>query len=101
MKRLDINQFKKDFELAFGEKLTVAQLWLLVKMCKNVRLRCRNNTAFNNFMNQVFGPHASFKTVTKSRPSWRNPGTTETYPGLSIVVAGVEDGSGDDEAGED
>jgi len=89
MKRLDIEQFRKEFEAAFGATLTVPQLWLLVKMCKNVRLRCRHNTAFNNFMNAVFQPHASFRTVNKTRPSWKIPGTMETYPGLSIVVAGM------------
>lgn len=100
MKRLDIPQFRKDFEAAFGVKLTAQQLWLLVKMCKNVRLRCRNNTAFNNFMNAMFNPHAQFREVMKQKPSWKVPGTTEHYPGLVISVNGqVADGDDDESEG--
>lgn len=95
----NLPQFRKDFEEAFGPKLTVRQLWLLTKMAKNVRLRCRNNTAFNNFMNALFGPHAQFRTVTKTRTS-RVTGQLENYPGLSITAAGVTDGVPDDESEE-
>ena len=59
------------------DKLSTEQLWCIVKLCKYVRLRARNNTAFNNLFNQVF-PYAKFTQVTKSR----SDGTT--YPGLSI-----------------
>jgi len=98
--RLDIPQFRKDFEAAFGKQISVQQLWLLTKMCKNVRLRCRNNTAFNNFMNGVFGPHAQFNTVTKTRISWKT-GLPESYPGLSITVNGQSaDPAGDDDDSE-
>jgi hypothetical protein len=68
----------------FGE-LTAKQLWTLTKLAKNVRLRCRNNTAFNNFMNRTF-PYAKFETVTKTRPSRYNPSVNESYPGLQITV---------------
>ena len=71
----------------FGAELTAKQLWALTKFAKNVRLRCRNNTAFNNFMNRTF-PHATFRQVTKSRPSRYNPAVMESYPGLEITVKG-------------
>jgi hypothetical protein len=80
-------KIKQDLEAAFGKNLTAQQLWALTKFAKNVRLRCRNNAAFNNMMGRVF-PHASFREVTKQRPSWKNPGTMESYPGLQITVNG-------------
>lgn len=73
---------RKEFEENFG-KLTTRQLWILTKLCKNVRLRCRSNSAFNNSMNRVF-PYATFRQVEKIKP------TGEKYPGLSIVVEGEE-----------
>jgi len=80
---------RKEIEESFGCELTVKQLWTLVKLSKHVRLRCRNNSAFNNYMNALFRPHATFNTVTKSRIS-RITGRPETYPGLSIVINGQE-----------
>lgn len=76
---------KESLEQNFGTNLTAAQLWALVKFSKNVRLRCRNNQAFNNFCNRMF-PYAKFQTVNKTRPSRYNPSQMETYPGLQIVV---------------
>lgn len=61
--------------------LSPAQLWTIVKLAKWIRLRARNNSAFNNVMNQLF-PNATFRTVTKTKPD----GTT--YPGLQITVNG-------------
>jgi hypothetical protein len=75
--------FKSLIEENFG-KLNGQQLWALVKLSKNVRLRCRNNTAFNNFMNQTF-PYARFQQVNKTRKN-RYTGAEETYPGLQITV---------------
>lgn len=72
---------QKEFEENFG-KLTGKQLWVLIKFAKQVRLRCRNNTAFNNFCNMNF-PHARFKQITKTGPKG-------TYEGLSITVDGEE-----------
>ena len=72
---------KQSIEENFGANLTAGQLWALVKFAKNVRLRCRNNQAFNNFCNRTF-PYAKFQT----RPSRYNPNQMETYPGLQIVV---------------
>ena len=78
-------ELKTTIESEFGTSLTARQLWVLTKFAKHVRLRCRNNAAFNNCMNQVF-PYARFKQVTKFRAS-RITGAQETYPGLSITVA--------------
>lgn len=77
---------KQVIEDAFGpiENLTPKQIWALVKICKNVRLRCRNNNAFNNYFNGIFGTKYSFNTVTKTRPKRFYPGQTEPYPGLEI-----------------
>lgn len=90
--------FKDEMEKNFG-KLTLPQLWALVKFSKNVRLRCRNNAAFNNFCNQTF-PHARFQQVTKTRPNRYNPTLIESYPGLQITVDGKtteEEGDGGEE----
>lgn len=63
------------------ETPTAKQLWALVVFAKHVRLRARNNTAFNNLMNGAF-PNARFNTVQKERYD----GTK--YPGLSITIEG-------------
>lgn len=84
----NVSDLRKEIEKEFGTTLTLRQLWVLVKICKWVRLRCRNNSAFNNFMNAIFSPHASFRQVNKQRPSRYNPSVMETYPGLQIVVNG-------------
>ncbi len=64
-------------------KLTTEQLWAIVKLCKYVRLRARNNAAFNNLFNQVF-PYATFSQVTKQRLDG------SYYPGLKITIEGTE-----------
>jgi len=78
--------FKSLMAENFGE-LNARQLWALVKFAKNVRLRCRNNSAFNNFMNATF-PNATFRQVAKTRPNRFDPSQMEVYPGLEIVVKG-------------
>jgi len=65
---------------AFEAEPNVQQLWALTLYAKHVRQRCRNNAAFNNFMNRIF-KHARFQTVTK-----KDPKTGETYDGLEITV---------------
>ena len=82
-----MTDFKQMMAENFGNELTAKQLWALTLFAKNVRLRCRNNTAFNNFMGRTF-PHATFRQVNKTRPSRHNPTITETYPGLEISVKG-------------
>lgn len=76
--------FKQLMAENFGQELTAKQLWALTLFAKNVRLRCRNNAAFNNFMGRTF-PHATFRQVTKERNN-RFTGKPETYPGLEIKV---------------
>lgn len=100
MKRLNIEQYRAEFEELFGKQLTTRQLWLLVKMCKNVRLRCRNNTAFNNFMNQLF-PYALFRQVTKEVPDFRNPGQKRWIEGLQITVGTTTSDDTEDEGAEE
>lgn len=80
---------KKVITAAFGpiENMTAAQIWALVKLSKNVRLRCRNNAAFNNYFNGVFGDAFTFRQVNKERIS-RVTGRPESYPGLQIVHKG-------------
>lgn len=70
----------KEVEAALG-KMTLKQLWAVVKIAKYVRLRARNNTAFNNYMNAIF-PYARFEQVTKVRADG------QTYPGLRITIEG-------------
>jgi len=59
--------------------LTLKQLWAITKIAKHVRLRARNNTAFNNYMNKLF-PYARFATVQKQHADGK------PYPGLQITV---------------
>ena len=82
----DTTQLKASLEKAFGKELTGEQLWALVKLSKHVRLRARNNSAFNNLFNNLF-PNAQFRTVTKERKNYRT-GQMESYPGLSIIIKG-------------
>lgn len=91
--------FKKLITENFGENLTARQLWALTLFAKNVRLRCRNNTAFNNFMNATF-PHARFRQVQKSRIS-RITGQPESYPGLEITIPGTGETAGNTEESEE
>jgi hypothetical protein len=72
--------FRKEMYDQFGH-FHVDQLWLLTKFAKNVRLRCRNNSAFNNFMNVTFD-YAKFDQVQKQHADG------SYYPGLRITVNG-------------
>ena len=76
------------FRNLFGE-LNTEQLWVLTKLAKHVRLRCRNNTAFNNYMDRMF-PYARFRQVTKQHADG------STYPGLSILI-GENEMTGEDD----
>lgn len=83
--------FKELIQEFLGErKLTARELWALVKICKHVRLRCRNNAAFNNAFNSAF-PYATFRQVNKTRADG------STYPGLQITVEGQTAGNDEDE----
>lgn len=73
--------FKKEFEEAFGfpiSEVTERQAWFLTKFAKHCRLRCRNNSAFNNYMNRNF-PGLHFGQETK-----QNTFTDKEYEGLVI-----------------
>jgi hypothetical protein len=86
-----VTQLKKEIEQSFGTHFTSDQMWTLVKLCKHVRMRCRNNAAFNNFFNAAF-PNFRFAQVTKKRQDG------STYPGLRITnLAGEEVIGGEDE----
>lgn len=78
--------FNKDYFSL--NKLTAEQIWWLVKFAKHVRGRCRNNSAFNNYMNRNF--NAKFKEVPKEYQGRK-------YLGLSIEVNGqtLEENEGD------
>jgi len=74
-----VSQLKQEIDKVFKEQLTANQLWAITKLCKHVRLRARNNSAFNNLFNSLF-PHARFRQVTKTKKDGSQ------YPGLSITV---------------
>ena len=58
-------RLREEFKELFPEELSLRQIWLFVKICKAARLYCRNNVAFNNFMNAVFRDIAEFRQVQK------------------------------------
>lgn len=88
---------KEGIPALFGDrKLTLQELWALVKILRVVRMRCRNNVALNNQLNSAF-PYARFTTVTKERPSRYNPSVKEKYLGLQITVEGQTAEGGDDD----
>jgi hypothetical protein len=72
-------ELKDTIEKAFKEPFTASQLWALTRLAKYVRLRARNNNAFNNLFNSLFD-NATFRQVTKTKKDG------STYPGLSIRV---------------
>ena len=78
----DGNEARTEFESEFGpiSELSVRKLWILTKMCKHARGRCRSNAAFNNWANRLFAP-AKFKEVQKEYEG-------RTYPGLEITKNG-------------
>jgi hypothetical protein len=79
---------KEAIEKEFGQ-LNARQLWAVTKLAKFVRLRARNNAAYNNAMNEIF-PYARFRTVTKTRVNRYNPAMVESYPGLEISVSEIK-----------
>lgn len=95
----DTSSLKAEIEKEFGMELNARQLWALVKFGKHVRLRCRNNAAFNNFMSAMF-PHATFRQVTKTHPegTYRRGVNVsgQSYPGLQITVKGESVENGDE-----
>lgn len=76
-----VQELRESFQRAFGSSFTAEQLWVLVGFAKRVRLRARNNSAFNNLCNELF-PGAHFKQVDKYRADG------SSYKGLVIEVNG-------------
>lgn len=74
-----VKQLKDTIKKEFKDEFTAGQLWAITKLCKHVRLRARNNSAFNNLFNSLFD-NATFRQVTKTKKDG------STYPGLSIRV---------------
>jgi len=82
----DGEEVGKEFEEAFGKpitSLTVSQLWWLTKFAKHVRGRCRNNSAFNNYMNRNF-KSGVFVEVSKTDEC-----TGKSFKGLHIEKKAV------------
>lgn len=70
---------RRDVKAKLGiEELTPEQAWILVKLMKHARLRCRNNGALDNYLREAF-PHLRFDQVEKRRAD----GTP--YDGLRII----------------
>ena len=86
-----------DNGIAAPQRLTLRQIWFIVKVAKGVRLYCRSNKAFNNFFDSIFKGVAVFEQVVKVKPGG------DKYEGLQITMAmpdGSElssNGDGDDE----
>lgn len=83
------DELKKQFEECFENNLTLRQMWFIVKLAKLVRLRCRNNAAFNNAFNDIFGGVFTFREIIKTKPALEGE-VGETYKGLEIVPVIVE-----------
>lgn len=64
--------------ITYFPNLTIEQVWTIVKLSKYVRLRARNNSAFNNLFNNLF-PEFQFREETKYHPVTKLP-----YKGLKI-----------------
>jgi len=79
--RYDGEQVAKEFEEAFGKHIngiTAREMWWLVKVIKHCRMRCRNNSALNNWLSRNF-KNFRFSQVTKTKQNG------ETYEGLEIT----------------
>ena len=73
-------KLREEFKELFKDGLNFRQLWWVANMCKAVRLYCRSNVAFDNFMNSVFRGMAEFKQVHKQDAQGNG------YIGLEIKV---------------
>ena len=65
---------KKDFELAFGmplEKATPAMVQFVADCGRHIRVRCRNNSALVNWLNNCF---PSIRAKMVSVPDKQKPG---------------------------
>jgi hypothetical protein len=87
----DANRVKPELEEQFCSKLTVCQLWVLVKLMRTARRSCRSNQAFYSFLKLVF-PYADFRDVKKDN-KWGK--------GLQISVDAEKYSGGDNDNGDE
>lgn len=84
----DAANVKTELEQEFGKKLTIKQLWILVRLMRTARRSCRSNSALYGFLKLLF-PYADFRDVPKDN-KWGK--------GLQITV---DDESLSDDEGEE
>jgi len=83
MARIEGSEVEKKVCEVFGlkpEDITPAQVFLLVKIAKHCRLRCRSNAALHNWLRRGF---PSLKITTFKAESRFKPG--QMYDALSVV----------------
>jgi hypothetical protein len=82
-----------------GEGL-VRLAWVLVKLVRHGRVRCRNNKALYNYLSKAY-PELRFDEVPKIIED--GPRKGQMYMGLKITnrATGVTVGEGDNDEGED
>lgn len=81
MALFDGQEMQREFEEVFGIKIadvSERQAWWLTKFAKYCRLRCRNNAAFNNYMNRNF-------TGLRFHQEMKTKLTGDEYEGLVIT----------------
>ena len=72
-------EVQEEWLKAFGTSVTTEQqMWVLVKLFKHARGRCRSNVAMNNWLKDCF-PNFRFSQVEKTKENG------EKYPGLEIT----------------
>ena len=91
-------QLKEEFDNldVFGGKITVRQLWWIIKFAKIVRKFARNNVALYNLCNEIFTGVATFKEVKKLKDGTEYPGMSITMKVDGENVSYSESGEGDD-----
>lgn len=87
----DAQRIKPELQEHFGDKFTVRQLWIIVKLMRTARRSCRNNQALYQFLKLVF-PYADFRDVPKPN-KWGK--------GLQISVAEEKYSGGENENGDE
>lgn len=84
-------KLREEFKDLFPNGLGLRQIWFIVKMCKAARLYCRNNVAFDNFMNAVYRGIAEFRQVSKQDAQGKG------YTGLEIRMINPDGMTGETE----
>lgn len=84
-------KLREEYKELFPNGLGLRQIWFVVKMCKAARLYCRNNIAFNNFMNTTFRGIAEFRQVPKQDAQGKG------YTGLEIKMINPDGTAGETE----